>query len=121
MIKGGTGRRSLLFLFLQKKDFRLLTAASFQGESSGKKMGGGAFIYIIKLPSMAVLTFRLHWGKQDVSPRINGSASIEVIWKMRLFFNGEHWSFLLGIGKVPILLVSTIQIPIFQLYHGLIQ
>ncbi len=33
-------------------------------------------------------------------------------------FHWEYWCFHLGIGKVPILLVSTIQIPIFQLYYG---
>ena len=80
---------SPFFLFLLKKDYRLLTATPFQGESSGKKRGGNAFIYIIKLPSMAVLTFRLHWGKQDVFTRINGSASIEVICKIKQCFIGN--------------------------------
>ena len=47
---------------------------------------GDIFIYIKKLPSMAVLTCRLRWRKQDVSSRINGSVSIEVICKIKQCF-----------------------------------
>ena len=71
MIKGGTGQRSLLFLFLLKKDYRLLTATSFQGESSCKKRGGIAFIYNKKLPSMVALKNRKIYAKLPLLPQIN--------------------------------------------------
>ena len=44
---------------------------------------------------------RFHWGKHDVSTRRIGLVIFEVIWKMRLIFNGEHWSFHLETGYDP--------------------
>ncbi len=56
------------------------------------------FFYFSAIPSMAVLTFRLHWGKQDVSTRITGSASIEVICKIKQCFIGIIGGFRLETG-----------------------
>ncbi len=97
---------SPFFLFLLKKDYRLLTATPFQEKVPVKK-GGDAFIYIKKLPSMAVLTFRLHWGKQDVFPRINGSASIVVICKIKQCFIGNIGTFILKPDMTYILSFRT--------------
>ncbi len=44
MIKGGTGQRSLLFFFAEKR-LPLLTAASFQEKVPVKKGGGCFYLY----------------------------------------------------------------------------
>ncbi len=62
------------------------------------KTGNFAYIFLFSSATvLAVFNLRLHRGKHDVSTRI-GLVIFEVIWKMRLFFNGEHWSFHLEPG-----------------------
>ena len=80
---------------------------SFPSKVFWEKWGGDIFIYIKKLPSMAVLTFRVHWGKQDVSTRINGSASIEVICKIKQCFIGIIGAFVLKPDMTYILSFRT--------------
>ncbi len=98
---------SPFFYFCRKKITGYLQRRLFKDKVPVKKGGGNAFIYIIKLPSMAVLTFRLHWGKQDVSTRINGSASIEVICKIKQCLIGIIGVFILKPDMTCILSFRT--------------
>ncbi len=74
----------------------------FQQRLSGKNGGGKEEKKFSKDPVVhdgtSYLYLCFHFWNQDGFKRITSSASIEVIWKMSLIFNGEHWSFHLETG-----------------------